>query len=432
MKIPLLTAALILAIGLLWGWRGSHHLSRLRETEKSVIREAAALGLSTNPDQPRAPTKHSRRERERDSENIRQIYDQILSQRKRAKERVDAATKPTDAEIDEETALHERLHSLSGPDTLELISLIRKNADLSIEDSNSFEFEMMTLLASKAPELALNDILAQTEKNGGTFLHFNLIQVALSHHANDNPVEAVAWLKKHAEKFPYLINDQAKHSLLGSIAQKDPFLALSFLSEISPSDAGSTLSVIVQYAKTPEQQLMMLEHLRTMEKSGDSNNQIRSSKDALYSQVAESGFDAAQSWMKSANLTPDETQNLAAFLHYRQTQQDTGKWLDWVEKSKPVDSSYLSNIAKRLVTDWTENDYLAAGQWLVEAKDGPLKEAAVDSYIRTIAPYDPETATQWAETLPEKKRKPAYEAIHRKIKDPAAAAAYAETHGLKK
>jgi hypothetical protein len=86
-----------------------------------------------------------------------------------------------------------------------------------------------------------------------------------------------------------------------------------------------------------------------------------------------------------------------------------------------------------LVSQWTQQDYLAAGQWLTEVPDGPAKTPAVCAYAETVAEYEPQVAAQWALTLP------AGEARQRTLlriyqnwpkADAAAAAAFAKEQGL--
>ena len=86
-----------------------------------------------------------------------------------------------------------------------------------------------------------------------------------------------------------------------------------------------------------------------------------------------------------------------------------------------------------LVKTWTRQDYKAAGEWINSTGDGPARQAAVSAYAVTVAPYEPESAAQWAETLPAgKDRDEALEAIHSEWqkKDTAAAQEFARKHGI--
>ena len=88
-----------------------------------------------------------------------------------------------------------------------------------------------------------------------------------------------------------------------------------------------------------------------------------------------------------------------------------------------------------MVNNWTRNDYQAAGIGEPGA-GGPTKQTAVRSYAETIARCDPETAAQWALTLPAgKNREETLQHIHRNLpKDDdaskAAAEAFAKKHGI--
>jgi hypothetical protein len=87
-----------------------------------------------------------------------------------------------------------------------------------------------------------------------------------------------------------------------------------------------------------------------------------------------------------------------------------------------------------MIQNWTEKDYRAAGTWLASTPDSPTKQAAVRSYAETVAPYDPETAAQWALTLPaDEKRTQTLKRIHQQWPkdDAAGAAAFAEKNGIK-
>jgi hypothetical protein len=158
---------------------------------------------------------------------------------------------------------------------------------------------------------------------------------------------------------------------------------------------------------------------------------LQSGVKVLFSQVSEDGYEKTMEWMKSANLDPKDNANLMEELNYHTTKADTGKWLDWISTQsaggeKPADAT------RNLVRNWTENDYKAAGEWLAKSPAGPMKETAVVSYLETVAPYDPEVAAQWADTLTGEKKTDAIRNIHEalKHKDKAAAEDFAKRHGL--
>ena len=81
----------------------------------------------------------------------------------------------------------------------------------------------------------------------------------------------------------------------------------------------------------------------------------------------------------------------------------------------------------------THQDYLAAGKWLTAAPAGEAKNAAVSTYAETVAEYEPQTAVQWALTLPiGEARKSTLQSIYQNWpkKDAAAAATFAQQYGV--
>jgi hypothetical protein len=86
-------------------------------------------------------------------------------------------------------------------------------------------------------------------------------------------------------------------------------------------------------------------------------------------------------------------------------------------------------VIRGLIRRWTTHDYQAAGKWLGITPEGPTKNTAIASYAETVASYEPETAAQWALTLPPgTDRERTLKTIHRNWPkdDPEGAAAFAK------
>ena len=86
-----------------------------------------------------------------------------------------------------------------------------------------------------------------------------------------------------------------------------------------------------------------------------------------------------------------------------------------------------------LIGQWTQQDYQAAGKWRAASPEGPAKNASVSAYAMIVAEYEPQTAVQWALTLPEgQERQATFESIYQNWpkNDAAAAAAFAREHGI--
>jgi hypothetical protein len=266
----------------------------------------------------------------------------------------------------------------------------------------------------------------------------HVISGVLGKWAEQSPLEALAWFRTHAGTYPDLITREAKDALISGTASQDPKLAFQWIGELQPKDPADAARKIGEAARTPEQRDLLLRTLRSMRDSttgGDAKNlmtnTILPALDAMSGNLFNEGFGQASAWLKTAGLEATETEAITAAIGYRNTKGETGKWLDWMAANL-TEASRDERIAS-VMGEWTRGDFRAAAGWLGGAKDGPAKEAAVQSYAKTVAPYDPAAAAQWAETLPnQSKHAPLMREIHAKWKpvDPQAAAAFAARHGL--
>jgi hypothetical protein len=58
-----------------------------------------------------------------------------------------------------------------------------------------------------------------------------------------------------------------------------------------------------------------------------------------------------------------------------------------------------------LVGNWVEENPRAAGEWINTLAPGDGRDSAVDSYVNEIREKDPATATHWAMTIEEPKKR---------------------------
>jgi hypothetical protein len=198
---------------------------------------------------------------------------------------------------------------------------------------------------------------------------------------------------------------------------------------------GSILGKIAANADTPERQAEFLAALRKQASQttdqGQANQLLKTGLLSLFSKISGTGYEKATAWIQSTNLSAEETKGLAENLNYHTTKADTGKWLEWVS-TQGLDSDKSNRNTKNLVSEWTRNDYKAAGEWLATSPAGPMKESATMAYLETVAPYDPDVAAQWAQTLTGDKKTASMKSIFKalKKKDEAAAEEFAKKHGI--
>lgn len=252
------------------------------------------------------------------------------------------------------------------------------------------------------------------------------------------PTSAIDWMMKNASKFPASFSENIKGRLISGSAMNDPKLAFKITGELGGNDSVSFISNIIGVAKTSEERTNVLtalrEHLTTLTDEKARNEAADIGLATLAKSLNEDGFEAASQWLTAAKLTQEETLKFVSGLDSPDSNQKS-QWLQWIGTALPADKG--ADSIRSIVSDWTKNDYLAAGKWLTTTPAGPVKNTAIRSYAETVASYEPETAAQWAMTLPAgADRDQTLVNIYRKWPTPdpvakAAAEKFKTTHGIK-
>jgi hypothetical protein len=434
MKLPLILTLVILVAGSFWGVHENRKLTTLREKHQQVLKEAAALGVTADVSKPFVPTKITKRPREDAERKVKDFTERLVAFAKEMKEMQTSGKQPDEAMRKRIMEVMDDMLSLNGEELKLLIAGMKDRKDMDDEMRNGMISFSIMMLAQQHPEAALALFTESSDMLGDNPMSKHALSSALSQWAKDQPLEALKWIKANAEKHPDLVTDDTKKAVIAGAARNDFALALQLIGELKVSVEGSgVMYQITQAAATPEQRTELLKALRKQAENSTDKKEgeklLSSGLNGLFSQVAQTGYDKSMDWLESANLSAAETGNMAENLNYYQTKADTGKWLDWLS-SQTIDGMKSENVTRNLVRQWTDKDYKAAGEWLAQAPAGPVKETATQSYLQTIAPYEPEVAAQWAETLPAEKQKSAMKDIYRNLKDKAAAEDFAARHGV--
>jgi hypothetical protein len=406
MKLSLLTALIILALAALIGWQDHRRLVAARESHARLLAEATALGVSTagltSGPKPSLPGKTSREGaagREADARDFAaRLAKFALAMDARQKE-----GKPGDEEFTKEMfdLLGEMLR-LDAPQLKTLIAELRINPELSPGMRRNIVGFAITMLAEDHPAAALAIFTGSSDLFGEEDQGEHVISNSLSKWAEQDPAAALAWVRENADQHPGLVTEDAKRGLVGGAAKQDPRLAFQLIGELALNDMDQAGAEIGRSAATPAQREAVLaalrEHRKAAGRSEDADSLLASTIAALGGGAMKEGFESAAAWFDGAGLDETEAKAFTNSLSPWHTGADTGKWIEWMAAKAPAES--LDTKVPQLMEQWTKTDYQAAGVWLSGAADGPAKQAAVKSYARTVAPYDPAAAEQWARTLP--------------------------------
>ena len=77
----------------------------------------------------------------------------------------------------------------------------------------------------------------------------------------------------------------------------------------------------------------------------------------------------------------------------------------WLANLPPSDPLYSEENNSRLMQVWAQSDSIAASDWLNQMSAGPLKDAAIDGFSKSIERFEPEAAAIWANFIGEPNRR---------------------------
>ncbi len=444
MKLSLILSAIILVAAGFFGWQGYERLATARGENTRLTTEAEELGLETtglaaNGGGKAAGSKTRRGSggtAEEKAAHAKDFAAQLIAFG-REMEAMQKEGKQPDQEMQKRIMdVVGGILELDANQLKILVDEVRNAPDMSAEMRSGMVGFAVMMLASDHPAAALN-LLAESSdllKESGMSRH--VVSGALQSWAQTDPKAAIEWTRKNAKDHPEMVNDETKKGILAGAARLDPALAFTLVGELDLKDVGSLGSSIADAANTPEQRTAVMtalrDHLKTLDVK-DRLGMLNSTMSSLGAKAVQEGFSSSAAWLESANLSKEEQEGFMNGVNYWQAKGDTGKWLEWMDGKVPADK--LDGKVGSLMSQWTQQDYKAAGQWINDTKDGPVKNAAILSYASNVAPYEPASAAEWALTLPDNgERKDLLGVIHAQWvkKDPAAAAKFAQENGLGK
>jgi hypothetical protein len=436
MKVSIAASILILLVAALFGVPGHQRLSTLRESHAKLVAAAAQLGVSIDTNNPDDPVRVTKREREDQEADARAAAAEFIAFAKEMEAMQKKGGPPDEAMQKRIMEIMDRMMSLDPAQLKILIAEVRAAKNLKDETrQNLIGFSIMTL-SGDHPQAALALFTESSDLFTESGMGNHVISSSLAKWAKDDPLAAVEWVRKNSMKFPDLITEDAKRSLISGTAIQDPKLAFKLIGELGIKDASQSINGIVRAARTPEERTATLtalrEHLATITDEKARRELSEKSVRCFTDNIVEAGFDDGTRWIAESDFTPAELDSFASGLRSYVKSDEVGKWIEWIGGKLPPEKADAR--IENLVSSWTRNDYQAAGKWLASAPDGPAKIAAVSAYAGTVSEYEPETAAQWALTLPPgKDRDQTLKTIYENWPkgDTAAREAFKQEHGIK-
>lgn len=436
MKQSIALALVILALGAAPGFFQRKRLTVLREDHRKLVAEAAGLGVSAEPPAASAEPRLTKRQREDMERQAGAVAAEIIGFARELEALRKSGGKPDKAFEERVTEMMVKLMELDASQLKRVIAGLRDSQDISSGTrGNLISFAIMSL-ASDHPEAAVALFSESSDLLDKSLMGDQVIVAALSNWAELNPNAALDWMRQHADQLPPATGDEMKCGVIGGAAVNDPKLAFKLIGELDVENPmGAIHAIMMSGHDSPGRRDAVLaalrEHLGTVQDESE-RTEIRGKALEVFARTADKeGFDSLTGWMADSAFTPVEKEQFAAGLTYFTTKRDSGRWVEWMAGNLPAES--LADPVREIVGEWTQQDYVSAGQWLGTTPDGPARTAAVEAYAEAVAEYEPQIAAQWAMTLPPG---PGRDATLRAVYqnwpegDPEGAAAFAREHGL--
>ncbi len=430
MKKSLLLALAILILGAIPRLLQMRQLTDLEQRHQNLTTEAAALGVSDSP-----PGKIlSKRMRENQARSMEVSWTAFSEQL----HEYDQKDYPTEGGYQER--FDRFLHGLGSMDHSRiqwLIAKVREDRGISQSTRTQFLYASICKISADRPAMALAfyddcaDLLKMDEQTHRTLTEVLCILAA------SNPSAVAEWLRKNGGEYASQPDEHSRCEVIGSVAISDPALAFKILeSQQFPQVFWLPLAAIIGTVEdSPERRNPVLaavrNHLAGLSSDAEREKNRNAAFELFAAKLSDDPFDSASDWISKSNFSAAEKARFANNLPYQGTQENTGRWIEWMAANLTGES--LAEPVKRLASQWTEQDYQAAGVWLEVSPDSPAKHVAVLTYASAVAAYEPQVAGQWAMTLPPGAvREEALKAVYQKWPggDPAGAADFAREHGL--
>ncbi len=438
MKISIALAILILLLAAALGWHDHERLASVRASHEALVAEAAALGISTDSRHPDGRPLVTRSAEREDKQAIaKDAAARFIAFAKEMEAMEKSGKQPDEAMQKRIMEFMDLTMSLDASQLKTVIAEVRAAGDLKDETRQGLiGFSIMTM-ANDHPQAALTLFTESSDLLKDNQMGNHAVSMALGSWAKDDPLGALDWVLKNGEKFPDLVTEEAKSAVISGAAAQDPKLALQLIGELKLKESSQAIRSITAAAKTPEERTATLaairEHAASLTNQDERQKLENSAISSLVNSAVKDGFQAGSQWISNVGLSPKELENVSGSLTHAVKPAETGQWIEWLGEKLPADKADIS--IGRMIQNWTQKDYRAAGTWLANASDGPTKQAAIRSYAETVAPYDPETAAQWALTLPAgQQREKTMKRIHQQWPkdDAAGAAAFAKEQEIAK
>ncbi|OYV07487.1 MAG: hypothetical protein CFE26_00700 [Verrucomicrobiales bacterium VVV1] len=381
---------LLILVALIWsGARKKSAVAQLRTAHETLVARATAIGLpEKESDDARASTRLSSRGPSQ-KWSPEHLKDELVAAYLRLKSIDDSKDPETRMKVEAEVREWiGRLIDLSPKELKRMIADLKSDPSLDSKGVPDLVGISLYLAAARQGETAAQLALENRELVGS-------VSRVVGNWAQQDPSNAFAWLEKNREALGKDYEDALQQAIRQS-ASRDPGLALANLSRIGTEGKRTTSANALARSLTDDgARASLVAELRVSTLDSTDRNNVLT---GLGNGLMEHSPTGPGAWMKE--LSADEAVTVAEGLSRNMNASPRpDAWLEWMEKSLPPER--LADTARPMLTKWINDDYQAAGEWINRQPAGGLRNDAAANYARMMAKRFPDTARDWAATLPE-------------------------------
>lgn len=387
---PFRLLVLLVLVAFLWsGVRESSLLSRLRTEHEGLVSRARSIGL---PEDKNYDERSSSRASGRASDAripAERLKDEMVAAYHRLKALEDSEDSENRLKVEAEVREWiGRLIDLSPKELKRMIADLTSDPSLDAKEVRDLVSVALNLAASRQGELAAGLALEHRDKGGS-------VTGVISSWARQEPANAFAWLDRNKAA----LGEDHAAALKQAVSQSgmsDPALAIDgLLAMPGGRDHSATAKELASRLTDDPSRAAMAAVIRAKEVG--LNDELDLFNGLGKSMVEHSG-DLKAPWL--TELSSEQSMYLAGgVIQSAKAMDRPDAWLDWM--SGALLPEQMSSTAKPLLTKWINEDYEAAGEWINRQPAGAFRNEAAANYARMMAKRFPDTARDWANSLPE-------------------------------
>jgi len=312
--------------------------------------------------------------------------------------------------------------SVLTPSELQSAIELVDNSELGDTSKSRAMVLLMATLIDQDPVRGLSMLLEKPDFFESELIQVQFMAEAMELFGERDPHGAIHWFESSSiGKLEY--REGLGSTLLSTLAAVDVELAVAKLDQLDLEDPDQHLPSIARGISHPESAGVYLRHLASRDLAKEESEKAALNLleppflqhvDFIVKHLEEGRFG------KSENLFSKLSINSHAISNQR-------PWLEYLQHLSPTESS-LSTTA-RLISDWCSRNSEQSGKWLRQQPDSITKLHMVQEYAETLVYSEPDSAAEWAETLPAgERRTETFQRIYHSWKndDQAAADSFAE------